>query len=342
MDRSRTPNPELARGRSGSHVTHSIVDPSSDAVRTAQLGSMRQNQRMSAAEHNAAEATFSDLIGATPAAVTIVLDGHLAYANTAAEQLLGRPAGGLLDEPVMRYVHPESAQQVRRRLLLASRGDPATISGSFEMDLLGPTGAALRVESLVHSLLWQGKRAVGLISCDVTARQVKETQLAHDATHDPLTGLANRALLLDRLQLSMARIGRSCEAVLVMLLDLDGFKAVNDTHGHAAGDKVLRDLADRLSEAMRDTDTVARLSGDEFVICADLTDQHPGEDAVRKRIEAALSTHYDVGDVTMSLSAGIGSMSITGPREPLLVLAEVDHQMYLQKRRRTAARASMS
>lgn len=296
---------------------------------------MQHNRQMDAEPDDAAETALVDLVGATPAAVTIVLDGHLVYANTAAEQLLGRPAGALLSEPVMQYVHPDNAVQVRRRLLLAGRGEPAAISGSFEMDLIGPDGAALRVESLVHSLLWQGERAVGLISCDVTARQVKETQLAHDATHDPLTGLANRALLLDRLQLSMARIGRSCQAVLVMLLDLDGFKAVNDTHGHAAGDKVLQDVADRLSQAMRGTDTVARLSGDEFVICADLTDEHPGEAAVRKRIEAALSTDHHIGDVTMSLSAGIGSMAITEPREPLLVLAEVDQQMYQHKRRRS-------
>jgi diguanylate cyclase (GGDEF)-like protein len=193
---------------------------------------------------------------------------------------------------------------------------------------------------LVHSVTWNGERALGLISCDITGRQFREDQLAHAATHDPLTGLANRALLLDRLQLSMARIGRSCEAVLVMLLDLDGFKTVNDTHGHAAGDRVLQEVADRLGEAMRGADTVARLSGDEFVVCADLTDQHPGEAVVRKRVESAMSDAYHVGGRSVFLPAGIGSMVITEVREPLVVLAEVDEQMYVQKRLARSRRRS--
>ena len=280
----------------------------------------------------AAEATFTDLIGDTPAAVTIVVDGCLVYANAGAERLLGQPTGALVGKQILQFVHPDSAAQVRRRLLLARRVEPAAIAGSFETDLRTGDGVTLRVESLVHSVSWGGERAVGLISCDITARQARESELAHAATHDPLTGLANRALLLDRLQLSMARIGRTCEAVLVMLLDLDGFKTVNDTFGHAAGDKVLQDLADRLGDAMRGTDTVARLSGDEFVICADLVDQHPGEMVVRKRIEAAISVGDDIGGVTVALTAGIGSMVITQAREPLVVLAEVDEQMYVQKR----------
>ena len=280
----------------------------------------------------AAEATLADLIGDTPAAVTIILDGRVVYANAAAERLLGQPAGGLLSKEIMRFVHAENAPQVRRRLMLARRAEAAAIAGSFETDLVGIGGAALRVESLAHLVSWGGGRAVGLISCDVTARQERESQLAHAATHDPLTGLPNRALLLDRMELSMARIGRSCDAVLVLLLDLDQFKTVNDTHGHGAGDKILRDVAGRLDEAMRGTDTVARLSGDEFVICADLTDHHPGEVAVRRRIEAAMSSGYQIDDVTVVLSAGIGSVVVTEPREPLAVLAEVDQRMYTQKR----------
>ncbi len=293
---------------------------------------MREDQNAAPGGDNAAEAAFTDLIGDTPAAVTIIFDGRVAYANTAAERLLGQRAGGLLSKQIMDFVHADDAAQVRRRLLLARRAKPAAIAGSFETDLIGIGGAPLRVESLVHSVNWDGERAVGLISCDISTRQVRENGLAHAATHDPLTGLANRALLLDRLEMSMARIGRSCDAVLVMLLDLDGFKTVNDTHGHSAGDRILHDVAGRLDEAMRGGDTVARLSGDEFVICADLTDDHPGEAAIRKRVEAAMDAGYQLDDVTVVLSAGIGSLVITEPQEPLVVLAEVDQQMYKQKR----------
>jgi len=297
-----------------------------------QDGLMREDQNAAPGGDNAAEAAFTDLIGDTPAAVTIIFDGRVAYANAAAERLLGQRAGGLLSKQIVDFVHADDAAQVRRRLLLARRAKPAAIAGSFETDLIGSGGAPLRVESLVHSVNWGGERAVGLISCDISTRQVRENGLAHAATHDPLTGLANRALLLDRLEMSMARIGRSCDAVLVMLLDLDGFKTVNDTHGHSAGDRILHDVAGRLDEAMRGGDTVARLSGDEFGICADLTDDHPGEAAIRKRVEAAMDAGYQLDDVTVVLSAGIGSLVITEPQEPLVVLAEVDQQMYKQKR----------
>lgn len=293
---------------------------------------MHEHSDGSADGDSTADATLADLIGDTPAAVTVVLNGRVVYANAATERLLGQAAGALIGQHVLQFVHHGSTAQVRRRLLLAGRAEPEAVAGSFEIDLAGTGGAAVRVESLVHSVMWDGNRAVGLISCDITARQARESELAHAATHDPLTGLANRALLLDRLQLSMARIGRNCEAVLVMLLDLDGFKTVNDTHGHSAGDKVLQDVANRLGEAMRGTDTVARLSGDEFVICADLTDQHPGELVVRERVEAAMAASYYIDGHTVVLSAGVGSMVITKAREPLVVLAEVDEQMYVQKR----------
>jgi diguanylate cyclase (GGDEF)-like protein/PAS domain S-box-containing protein len=279
-----------------------------------------------------AEATLAGLIGGTPAAVTVIVDGRVVYANEAAERLLGRPAGGLTGRAVMNFVHPGNAEHVRRRLLFASRTESAAIAGSFEMDLTGVDGAAVRVESLVHAVSWGDQKGVGLISCDVTARGQRERQLAHAATHDSLTGLPNRALLLDRLELSMARIGRSCAAVLVMLLDLDQFKTVNDTYGHSAGDQVLRDVARRLGQAMRGTDTVARLAGDEFVVCADLTDQHPDGAAVRSRVEAAMSTAFRIDDLTVALSAGIGSVVITEQRDPLDVLADVDERMYEQKR----------
>lgn len=119
--------------------------------------------------------TLADLIGDTPAAVTIIVDGRVVYANAAAERLLGQPAGGLLNKEVMHFVHADDAAQVRRRLLLAGRAKPAAIAGSFETDLIGSDGAARRVESLVHSVSWAGAKAVGLISCDITARQERES-----------------------------------------------------------------------------------------------------------------------------------------------------------------------
>src|SRR5919202_4533908 len=101
---------------------------------------------------------------------------------------------------------------------------------------------------------------------DVTDRRRLQEQLTHQAFHDSLTGLPNRALFGDRLQQALARARRDAAPVAVAMIDLDDFKSVNDSMGHAAGDDLLRGVAERLSGALRDSDTVARFGGDEFAL----------------------------------------------------------------------------
>ena len=114
------------------------------------------------------------------------------------------------------------------------------------------------------------------IARDVTALKVKEAFLSHRALHDPLTGLPNRVLLLDRLEAALARIRRHESSLAVLYLDLDRFKTVNDNLGHEVGDRLLQVVGQRLQQTLRPSDSVARLGGDEFAaILADLHD--PGE-----------------------------------------------------------------
>ncbi|GAB7191678.1 hypothetical protein NUM3379_23860 [Kineococcus sp. NUM-3379] len=167
-----------------------------------------------------------------------------------------------------------------------------------------------------------------------------QEQAAHAATHDPLTGLPNRALLYDRLTHAVATAQRAGTPLAVLFLDLDGFKEINDAHGHSVGDLVLAEVAVRLSATLRAGDTLARLGGDEFVVvCEGL---HPGPagsvagddlTAVVERVRGALAEPLDVAGRTLGVSASVGVATVgegTGEAESLLRAA--DHAMYEVKR----------
>ena len=142
---------------------------------------------------------------------------------------------------------------------------------------------------------------------DVSARVEAAEQLLHIATHDTLTGLANRRMLTERLSHALTRAERTGEAVALLFIDLDGFKRVNDLHGHAMGDEVLIDVADRLRGVARGTDFVARLGGDEFVILLD-TDVHPGSpSSLAERVFEALSSpcRFTGGEAMIGASIGV-------------------------------------
>jgi diguanylate cyclase (GGDEF)-like protein len=163
----------------------------------------------------------------------------------------------------------------------------------------------------------------------------REEQLRHRAFHDPLTQLANSALFRDRLDHALARRGRDLARLTVVFVDLDHFKVVNDTHGHAAGDRLLVEVARRLVAGVRPGDTVARLGGDEFAVLVE-DGGLPGERAAG--IAAALRGPVWVTDeVPVEVSASIGVHGL-GPDDPELgadeVLAAADAAMYAVKRSR--------
>jgi len=165
-------------------------------------------------------------------------------------------------------------------------------------------------------------------------REAIEKATRHAALHDPLTGLPNRTLFLDRLQQALHRAQRTGRPVGVLLIDLDGFKIVNDSLGHAAGDELLIALAPRLSAALRPGDTVARLGGDEFVIvCGDLaTDADVIK--VAERIRDTWARAIVVGNTPLYISGSIGiSVARGGDATPDALLREADAAMYRAKER---------
>jgi diguanylate cyclase (GGDEF)-like protein/PAS domain S-box-containing protein len=148
-----------------------------------------------------------------------------------------------------------------------------------------------------------------------------EERMRHDAVHDPLTGLPNRTLLRDRLDRALARSSRDGGATGVLFVDLDNFKEVNDVHGHPTGDAVLVELGHRLQRAVRPTDTVARIGGDEFVVVCEQVDEESAL-ALGRRLERAIERPLGVGTVEHRLTASIGVAIGRGDRDTLVDRAD--------------------
>ncbi|MGH3384383.1 MAG: diguanylate cyclase domain-containing protein [Nocardioidaceae bacterium] len=166
---------------------------------------------------------------------------------------------------------------------------------------------------------------------DISARRAARVELAHHANHDVLTGLPNRRVLQARMQSAAHTATTSGREGAVLFIDLDGFKDVNDLHGHVVGDRVLTLVAQRLSAASRESDTVARLGGDEFVLVADDVD-HGEIDALAARLRAAVSAPITVDDLQLRVTVSIGMTIIKPYAEDLDgLLRSADDAMYRAK-----------
>ena len=171
-----------------------------------------------------------------------------------------------------------------------------------------------------------------LVYRDITDRKRRERELAHLATHDSLTGLPNRRVLEEALKRAVARARRGKPSVL-LFLDLDRFKAVNDTYGHLAGDKALISLVRLLEAHLRAEDLVARVGGDEFAVLLRDVDAAAGEVVVQRLNMAAAEHRLDLGDHSLALSLSVGAVEIDGLLGPEEVLAQADTAMYAFKQR---------
>jgi len=206
-----------------------------------------------------------------------------------------------------------------------------------ETDTSGPwthrlkDGRMIEVEVRSHLLEFQGRPASLVSVNDVTDRLALEDQLRHQAFHDPLTDLANRALFADRVTHALSRRGRFSKVTL-LLLDLDGFKTVNDSLGHSAGDQVLVAVAERLRACLRPADTAARLGGDEFAVLVDDATSVTEAKALADRVIATLEVPFVLGDKQVFVHASIGiAMAAGGTADAEELLRNADAAMYAAK-----------
>lgn len=178
-------------------------------------------------------------------------------------------------------------------------------------------------------------RGIFSLAQDVTLRVEAEEQLRYAAVHDALTGLQNRQSLIARLHHALARVIRSGEPLALLFIDLDKFKAVNDTHGHAAGDEFLRQVATRLKSCIRDADTVARIGGDEFVVLLESELEANTPEVVKQRIINGFAQGFTVGDIQFEASASVGiSRYPADGSDADHLLASADRAMYCAKQAR--------
>src|SRR5207237_8536807 len=212
---------------------------------------------------------------------------------------------------------------------------------TIECSVSHKDGATLRFE-VQHTDLLHDEHVRGIVlNCrDVSERKASEEQLAHQAFHDPVTKLANRALFSDRVEHALMRAQRGMPEIAVMFIDLDDFKTVNDSLGHAAGDEVLQEVGRRLKIAVRPTDTVARFGGDEFAVLLDGVNGSSDAADAAARILRALDLPVEIEAKTVFPRASVGICLVgedldTPQAEELLRNADV--AMYMTTRDSTGS-----
>jgi diguanylate cyclase (GGDEF)-like protein/PAS domain S-box-containing protein len=201
-----------------------------------------------------------------------------------------------------------------------------------ELALRHADGRFRRVECVLGNLLHdESVRGVVFTAHDVTERRVLEDRLAHQAFHDALTGLPNRALLVNRIEHALERARRSGDDVALLFLDLDDFKTINDSLGHAAGDELLVEIAARLQETLRSADTAARLGGDEFALLLEDTKGIAGATIAAERLIEAVARPIQLGSTEVLGRASIGIVFGTPGETAGDLLRNADVAMYRAK-----------
>jgi diguanylate cyclase (GGDEF)-like protein/PAS domain S-box-containing protein len=282
------------------------------------------------------EARFRALVHSSSDLITLTdADLGIGYQTPSVTRLLGYSIDELDGTRLTDLAHPDD-----RLALLAAHAEAvsgARVDAVSHVRLRHRDGSWRHVQSIHTDLLDDPDvSAVVVTTRDVTAQKALEAQLQHNAFHDALTGLANRALFADRLEHALARTDRGSTPVAVLFVDLDDFKAVNDGAGHSAGDELLVAVAERLRSALRPSDTIARLGGDEFAVLIEDAVDPARIAATAERLLAALSEPFPAGaasageQVRITASVGIAT-GAAGQHDAAELLRHADVAMYAAK-----------
>ncbi|ELY22647.1 Diguanylate cyclase, predicted [Vreelandella titanicae BH1] len=257
-------------------------------------------------------------------------DNQIVFVSDACESLLGYLPQELIGTLITNYMHPDDLAATRDSIVRVMSGKPHI---DYRNRYIRKDGGIVHI---LWSARWYEAEEVRVgVARNVTALMQAEEELRYLAHHDPLTKLTNRALFYDRLTLGLSTAHRYQNNLALLFLDINDFKGINDIHGHAAGDRVLCTVARRLEGCVRETDTVARMGGDEFtVLLTDIKSAH----AVTEKVEQILTVMNEplgaeFGEVRMpSCSIGVACYPADGEDADTL-LSRADSHMYQIKRR---------
>ena len=306
---------------------------------TAQLENLELTQELEAkvrrrTEELRRQARHFRSIAQNASEVLTVVDssGVIRYQSASVERVLGHLPDDLVGRRLQDVVAPADVEATLAQV--RSAAPPPAAPTVVASRLRRADGTLCRAEITVSNLLGDDAvRGFVLTSRDVGERWALEEQLRRQAMQDPLTGLGNRALFRDRLDHAMARARRQPELLAVLMVDLDGFKQVNDSLGHDAGDRLLTEVAHRLVDCVREGDTVARMGGDEFAVLLERADLE-GPSVVAQRIVYRLRAPVEIDGRSIvtegSVGVAVGSPSMLSAEE---LLRNADLAMYVAKSR---------
>lgn len=259
-------------------------------------------------------------------------DNRILFVSEPCKTLLGYEADELIGTLISDYMHPEDREATLKEARRVMAGEPHI---DYRNRYIRKDGGVVHI---LWSARWSADDRVRIgVARDITRLTHAEAELRFLAHHDPLTRLTNRALFLDRLETALRSARRREGGLALLFVDIDDFKRINDEHGHAAGDRLLCAVARRLETCVRESDTVARMGGDEFIVL--LTDMHSA-DAVSAKVDQMLQVlaaplGADGGGVEMpSCSIGVACYPADG-EDATSLLGHADGAMYQAKRRRS-------
>jgi diguanylate cyclase (GGDEF)-like protein/PAS domain S-box-containing protein len=321
----------VARPRSTPHQIRGAL-----AALATQLALALEGARLTEAVHRQrSEARFASLVQHSSDLITVVgADATIAYQSPSSEHVLGYAPHELLGTRFDRLVAPEDAGHLLR--LLADGAAYARRDGEVIECTLRHRDGGMRQFEILHTNLLDDEHVRGIVlnARDISERKAFEEQLAHQAFHDPVTNLPNRALFVERVRHAISRARRECSELGVIFLDIDDFKTINDSLGHGAGDAALIDVAMRLSNSIRSSDTAARFGGDEFVVLLEDLDGTETAVEVAERILEDLRQPLMVAgkELVVRGSIGISILESSGTASADELIRDADAAMYIAKR----------